>query len=71
MPLEISPERRTELIGRLKGAFLEEFDDSLSDFRAEALLDLVLKAVGPAVYNQAIKDANNRGVRVAQLAATR
>lgn len=57
MPIEISPERRAELITRLKGAFEEEFDDSLSDFRAEALLDIVLKAVGPAVYNQAVKDA--------------
>ena len=57
MPLEISSERRAELITRLKGAFVEEFDESLSDFRAEALLDIVLKAVGPAVYNQAVKDA--------------
>ena len=57
MPLELSPERRAELVARLRGAYAQEFDETLSDFRAETLLDLVLKAVGPAVYNQAVKDA--------------
>lgn len=57
MPLNISPERRAELISRLRKSYSEEFDETLSDFRAETLLDLVLKAVGPAVYNQAVKDA--------------
>jgi len=57
MALELSPERRAELLARLRGAFAEEFDESLSDFRAETLLDLVLKSVGPGIYNQAVKDA--------------
>ena len=57
MKLELSPERRAELLNRLRGAYSEEFDESLSDFRAETLLDLVLKAVGPAIYNQAVNDA--------------
>ncbi len=56
MALELSAERRDELIKRLRAAYSDEFDESLSDFRAEALLDLVLKSVGPAVYNQAVKD---------------
>ena len=56
MPLELSSERRTELLKRLRGAYAEEFDEHLSDYRAETLLDLVLKAVGPSVYNQAVKD---------------
>lgn len=57
MPLELTSERRAKLIKRLRGAYSEEFDEPLSDFKAEALLDLVLKSVGPAVYNQAVKDA--------------
>lgn len=56
MALELSPERREEVLKKLRGAYVDEFDESLSDFRAAALLDLVLKAVGPAVYNQAVKD---------------
>ena len=55
--LKLSEERRAELIKRLRAAYREEFDEALSDFRTEALLDLVLQAVGPAVYNQAVKDA--------------
>ena len=57
MSLDLSPERRAELLKRLRAAYSEEFDESLSDFRADTLLNLVLKAVGPAVYNQAVKDA--------------
>ena len=56
MVLDLSPERRAELVKRLRGAYAQEFDENLSDFRAETLLELVLKAVGPAVYNQAVKD---------------
>jgi len=55
--LDLSPERRAELIKRLRGAYAAEFEENLSDFRAETLLQLVLKAVGPAVYNQGVKDA--------------
>lgn len=57
MKLNISPDRRAELLSRLRSAYADEFDDSLSDFRAKVLLDLVMGAVGPAIYNQAVKDA--------------
>lgn len=57
MSLDLSPDRRAEVLARLRAAYSEEFDESLSDFRAETLLALVLKAVGPAIYNQAVKDA--------------
>jgi len=59
LSLVLSPERRAELLKRLRGAYADEFDESLSDFKAETLLELVLKTVGPAVYNQAIKDAQS------------
>lgn len=53
----LSDERRKELVERLVAFHAEEFDETLSAFRAEALLDFVLEAVGPAVYNQAVQDA--------------
>lgn len=56
-PLELSPDRRAELIARLRSAYASELDETLSDFRAETLLDMVLEAIGPSVYNQAVKDA--------------
>ena len=36
---------------------MKEFDEELSPFRAEQLLDFFLAALGPHVYNQAVQDA--------------
>lgn len=57
MAIELTEERRRELISRLGGFYLEEFDEELSPFRAEQLLDFVLDVLGPQVYNQAVQDA--------------
>lgn len=57
MSVELSEERRAELVLRLRGFFLEHFEEELSEFRAEHLLDFVLEAMGPQVYNQAVQDA--------------
>ena len=57
MPLTLDPSRRERLITDLQGVFLDEFDEALSPFRAERLLDFFLTAVGPQVYNQAVQDA--------------
>ncbi len=55
--VQLDDERRTVLVSRIRGFFQEEFDEDVSDFRAEQLLDFFLEAVGPAVYNQAVQDA--------------
>ncbi len=57
MALQLSDERRAQLVQRLEGFFLEEFDETLSDFRSSQLLDFVLETVAPHVYNQAVQDA--------------
>lgn len=57
MALQLSEERRTQLMRQLEGFFLEEFDETLSAFRAGQLLDFVLDTVAPHVYNQAVQDA--------------
>lgn len=49
--------RREDLVRSLRGFFLEEFDEELSDFRATQLLDFFLDALGPPIYNQAVQDA--------------
>ena len=53
----VNEDRRTQLIDELRGFWLTEFDEELSAFRAERLLDYLLDAVGPAIYNQAVHDA--------------
>jgi uncharacterized protein (DUF2164 family) len=55
-PLTLSDDRRAALTGHLQRLFAEEFDEDLSGFRAEAIIELMLKQLGPAVYNQAVGD---------------
>ena len=54
--IELDDTRRQDFILKLKSFFRDEFDEELSDFRGDALLDLFLEALGPAVYNQAVED---------------
>ncbi|MEL7130159.1 MAG: DUF2164 domain-containing protein [Pseudomonadota bacterium] len=54
--LTLTDETRAGMVRALQAQYVVEFDEALSEFRAEALLDLVLKAVAPAVYNQAVQD---------------
>ena len=57
MRIRLSPERRAHLLRVVKEHFASEFDEPLSDFRAEALLDLFVRELGPPVYNQGVRDA--------------
>ncbi len=50
--LELTEERRATLRGHLQTLFATEFDERLSDFRADDIVDLMLTTLGPAVYNQ-------------------
>lgn len=45
------------MLAALQRHFDDEFDDPISDFRANGLLDLFLRELGPAVYNQGVRDA--------------
>jgi uncharacterized protein (DUF2164 family) len=57
MAIEVSPETRKRLIVSLKRYFTENFDEELGDLKAGLLLEYCLEEIGPAVYNQAIADA--------------
>jgi len=56
MKVALDPERRTRLVAHLQKLFSKQFDEDLSDFRAEQIIDLMLRTLGPAVYNQAVQD---------------
>lgn len=58
MRVRLAEQRRAGLIRSLKQYFEEEFDEPLSDFRAEGLLDFFVKELGPPVYNQGVRDAH-------------
>jgi uncharacterized protein (DUF2164 family) len=55
--IRIDDARRDQLVRRLQGFFLQEFDEELSRFRAEQVLDFHLEVLGPQVYNQGVQDA--------------
>ena len=54
--ITLSEERRERLVGQLQTLFQSEFDEALSAFRAEQVLELMLKTLGPGIYNQAVQD---------------
>ena len=56
MKIALTDDRRADLIGHLQGLFKDEFDEDLSEFRAGDIVDLMLKTLGPVVYNQAVSD---------------
>jgi uncharacterized protein (DUF2164 family) len=57
MAIDLDDARRERLVSSLRGFYLEEFDEELSAFRGEQLLDFFLRTLGPQVYNQAVQDA--------------
>lgn len=57
MRLKLSAERRALLVKALARHFKAEFDEPLSDFRAQGLIDFFLAELGPPVYNQGVRDA--------------
>jgi len=57
MRIRLSDERREYLVKAVRDFFSEEFDDELSAFKAQRLLDFFVRHVGAPVYNQAVQDA--------------
>lgn len=55
--VRLTDERRGELLAALRELYETRFDEELSDFRAEAIVELFVRALGPPIYNQAIQDA--------------
>ena len=57
MRIRLTPDRRAALLQSITAYFATEFDEPLSAFRAEGLLDFFLRQLGPPVYNQGVRDA--------------
>jgi len=55
--IRLSPDRRASLLAALQRHFDSEFDEPLSAFRAEGLIDFFVQHLGPPVYNQGVRDA--------------
>lgn len=57
MRIRLSEERRARVLDAVRRYFEDNFDEPLSAFRAEGLLDFFVAELGPAVYNQGVRDA--------------
>jgi uncharacterized protein (DUF2164 family) len=57
MRIRLSDERRANLLRVLRQHLENDFDEPLSDFRAQGLIDLFVRELGPPVYNQGVRDA--------------
>lgn len=57
MDIKLDPARKQRVAVQLQPLFSKEFDEKLSDFRAEKVVDLMLRTLGPAIYNQGVQDA--------------
>ena len=57
MKIDLSEDRKQDVLKIIHGFYSEEFDEELSPYRAQRILDFFIKALGPPLYNQAISDA--------------
>jgi len=58
MRIKLSDERRKSLLKVVQAYFRDQHDDDIGELKASLILDFFVKQLGPAVYNQAIKDAH-------------
>ena len=55
--IKLSDERKQRILDELVKLDHNEFDEELSAFQSERILEFFLKSLGAPVYNQAIADA--------------
>ncbi|MHC8945269.1 uncharacterized protein (DUF2164 family) [Advenella incenata] len=57
MAIKLKPEVEEQLIGSLRRYWKQEEDAELGELRAKLFLKYIVDEVGPCIYNQAIRDA--------------
>ncbi len=60
MTLELSKEARAQAIASIERYAAEELDLRMGNIAAGALLGFFLEEIGPAIYNQAVAEAQER-----------
>jgi len=66
--IELGKKEREQAVASIKRYFQEELPEQIGDLPAGLLLNFFLEEIGPAIYNQAIADAQARmASRVADL----
>ena len=58
--IELSKQARADAIGSLQRYFEENLSEPIGDLPASLLLNFILEEIGPAIYNQAVAEAQTR-----------
>jgi uncharacterized protein (DUF2164 family) len=56
MKIKLSPQQKTLLRQKLIAMFRDDFEEELSDFKADQILDAFIEKLGPGIYNAAIEE---------------
>ena len=56
MKLNLSPQQKSLLRQKTISIFLDDFDEEISDFKADQILEAFIEKLGPGIYNAAIQD---------------
>jgi uncharacterized protein (DUF2164 family) len=60
MAIELSKEVRSEAIKSIERYFQENMDEPIGNVAAGALLSFFVEEIGPAIYNQAVAEVQER-----------
>lgn len=55
---KLEKEVKERIVSAMQRYFVEERDEEIGNLSAELLLQFMIEQVGPAIYNQAIRDAH-------------
>ena len=56
MKIKLSPQQKILLRQKLIAMFRDDFEEELSDFKADQILDAFIEKLGPGIYNAAIEE---------------
>lgn len=59
MSIQLKTDIRKQAVESLQRYFDSNMEESLGNLPANALLDFILEEIGPSIYNQAVRDAQD------------
>ncbi|MDO8653753.1 MAG: DUF2164 domain-containing protein [Undibacterium sp.] len=60
MSIKLEKETQKQAIDSLQRYFDVNMEERIGNLQAAALLDFLLEEIGPSIYNQAVRDAQNQ-----------
>ena len=60
MAIELSREARNQAVASIERYFLENMEEKIGNIAAGGLLGFFLEEIGPAIYNRAVADVQER-----------